>query len=57
MLIALSNGLFKEGEKPKGGPKIDYAKLFNNLEVWNATYGRLISLKAIIRLKNKMRTH
>lgn len=57
MLIALSNGLFKEGEKPKGGPKIDYAKLFNNLEVWNATYGRLISLKTTIRLKNKMRTH
>lgn len=46
--------LFNEHDRPKGGPKVDYSKLFDNLKVWNAIHGRLIYLKATIRFNSGM---
>jgi hypothetical protein len=43
--FSLQSDLFKLNVRPKGGPKVDYSKLFDNLKVWNAIYGRLIFFK------------
>ncbi|WP_235295443.1 hypothetical protein [Portibacter lacus] len=50
----LPSWLFNENDRPKGGPKVDYSKLFHNLKVWNAIYGRLIYLKSTIKMNNGM---
>lgn len=52
--IRLSGNLFSEEERPKGGPKVDYTKLFNNLKAWNVIYGRLINIKNTTIGKNRM---
>jgi hypothetical protein len=50
----LPSWLFNENDRPKGGPKVDYSKIFNNLKVWNTIYGRLIYLKSTINFNNGM---
>lgn len=48
---------FKEFDKKvtaKGGPKVDYTKLFNNLKAWNAIHGRLNYLRFTANLNNEM---
>ena len=45
---------FNKKNIPKGGPKVDYTKLFNNLEAWNAIHGRLDHLRFTTNLNNKM---
>lgn len=50
----LPSSLFKEDDKPTGGPKVDYNKLFDNLKVWNAIHGRLIYLKSTLNSNNRM---
>ena len=50
----LPGRLFKQNNKPTGGPKVDYNKLFDNLKVWNAIHGRLIYVKSTINFNNGM---
>jgi hypothetical protein len=45
---------FDKKDRPKGGPKVDYTKLFNNLEAWNAIHGRLNYLKFTVGFNNRM---
>ena len=45
---------FDKKDTPKGGPKVDYTKLFNNLKAWNAIHGRLNYLRFTIGLNNMM---
>jgi hypothetical protein len=45
---------FDKKDRPKGGPKVDYTKLFNNLEAWNALHGRLNYLRDTTNFNNKM---
>jgi hypothetical protein len=45
---------FDKKDIPKGGPKVDYTKLFNNLKAWNAIHGRLNYLRFTIGLNNMM---
>jgi hypothetical protein len=45
---------FNKKNIPKGGPKVDYTKLFNNLKAWNAIHGRLDHLRFTTNLNNKM---
>jgi hypothetical protein len=45
---------FDKKDIPKGGPKVDYTKLFNNLKAWNALHGRLNYLRFTIGLNNRM---
>ena len=45
---------FDEKDTPKGGPKVDYTKLFNNLKAWNAIHGRLNYLRFTVGLNNEM---
>jgi len=46
----LPSDLFKSKDRPKGGPKVDYSKLFDNLKVWNAIHGRLNFFKRTLNL-------
>jgi tetratricopeptide (TPR) repeat protein len=41
-------------DRPKGGPKVDYTRLFNNLKAWNAIHGRLDHLRFTTKINNKM---
>ena len=50
----LPRHLFNENDRPKGGPNVDYSKLFDNLKVWNAIHGRLIYVKSTIKYNNGM---
>ena len=52
--FSLQSDLFKLNVRPKGGPKVDYSKLFDNLKVWNAIYGRLIFFKKTLNYNNGM---
>jgi hypothetical protein len=45
---------FDKKDIPKGGPKVDYTKLFNNLKAWNAIHGRLNYLRFTIGLNDMM---
>lgn len=52
--FSLQSDLFKSNDRPKGGPKVDYSELFNNLKVWNAIHGRLIFFKKTLNYNNGM---
>ena len=52
--FSLQSNLFKSNDKPKGGPKVDYSELFDNLKVWNAIHGRLIFFKKTLNYNNGM---
>jgi hypothetical protein len=45
---------FDKKDRPKGGPKVDYTKLFSNLEAWNAIHGRLDHFRSTTKINNKM---
>jgi hypothetical protein len=45
---------FDKKDRPKGGPKVDYTKLFSNLEAWNAILGRLDHFRSTTKINNKM---
>jgi hypothetical protein len=45
---------FDKKDRPKGGPKVDYTKLFSNLEAWNAIHGRLDHLRSTTKINNNM---
>jgi hypothetical protein len=48
-----SDSLIKKN-RPKGGPKVNYTKLFNNLNAWNAIHGRLNYVRRTISFNNSM---
>jgi len=52
--IKTSFNEFDEKDMPKGGPKVDYTKLFKNLKAWNAIHGRLNYLRFTTDLNNMM---
>jgi hypothetical protein len=52
--IKTSLKIFDKKDIPKGGPKVDYTKLFNNLKAWNAVHGRLNYLRITSDENNKM---
>ena len=52
--FSLQSDLFKSNDRPKGGPKVDYSELFDNLKVWNAIHGRLIFFKKTLNYNNGM---
>jgi hypothetical protein len=50
----LSSDVFNKKNRPKGGPKVNYTNLFNNLNAWNAIHGRLNYVRRTISFNNRM---
>ena len=45
---------FDKKDRPKGGPKVDYTKLFNNLKAWNVIHIRWSFLRKTANLNKEM---
>jgi len=45
---------FDKKDRPKGGPKVDYTKLFNNLKAWNVIHIRWSILRNTVNINKEM---